>query len=49
MKEIFIIIAFFAACIIAVTAFLVGPQLVKIFVEKAREWAEIIEDARGDE
>lgn len=49
MNVLLIAIAIFAAGVILTTAFLMGPQLIELFVEKAKEWAEIIEDAKGDE
>lgn len=49
MNVLLIAIAIFAAGIILTAAFLVGPQLIEIFAEKAKEWAQIIEDAKGDE
>jgi hypothetical protein len=49
MNVLLIALAIFAALIILTTAFLVGPQLIEIFKDAAREWAQIIEDAKGDE
>ncbi len=48
MNVLLIAIAIFAAGIILTTAFLLGPQLIELFAEKAKEWAEIIEDAKGE-
>lgn len=49
MNVLLIALVIFAALVILTAAFLIGPQLIEIFTEKAKEWAEIIEDAKGDE
>ena len=49
MNVLLIALVIFSALIILTAAFLVGPQLIELFAEKAREWAQIIEDAKGDE
>lgn len=48
MNVLLIALVIFAALIILCVAFMVGPQLIEIFTEKAKEWAQIIDDAKGD-